>query len=95
MTDLTKLTVAETLKGLKNKDFSSVELVKEYIEQMENNRALNAYVLETPDKALEQAKISDEKYKNGTNGALGPFRPVSLELRLLLVLANYRLQARQ
>lgn len=70
MTDLTKLTVSETLKGLKNKDFSSVELVKEYIEQMENNRALNAYVLETPDKALEQAKISDEKYKNGTNGAL-------------------------
>ena len=70
MTDLTKLTVSETLKGLKNKDFSSVELVKEYIAKMENNRALNAYVLETPDKALEQAKISDEKYKNGINGAL-------------------------
>ena len=27
-------------------------------------------MLETPEKALEQAKAADEKYKNGTNGAL-------------------------
>lgn len=70
MTDLTKLTIAEALKGLKGKEFSSVELTSAYVEQMQSHRNLNAYVLETPEKALEQAKISDEKYKNGTNGAL-------------------------
>ena len=70
MTDLTKLTITEALKGLKEKKFSAVELKKEYLNKMESSRELNAYVLETPEKALEQAKAADEKYKNGTNGAL-------------------------
>lgn len=70
MTDLTRLTIAEALKGLKSKEFSSVELTSAYVEKMQSHRDLNAYVLETPEKALEQAKVSDEKYKNGTNGAL-------------------------
>ena len=70
MTDLTKLTIAEALKGFKSKEFSAVELTSAYVEKMQSHRDLNAYVLETPEKALEQAKISDEKYKNSTNGAL-------------------------
>ena len=70
MTDLTKLTITEALKGLKEKKFSAVALTKEYLNKMESSRELNAYVLETPEKALEQAKAADEKYKNGTNGAL-------------------------
>lgn len=70
MTDLTKLTITEALKGLKEKKFSAVELTKEYLNKMESCRELNAYVLETPEKALEQAKAADGKYKNGTNGAL-------------------------
>ncbi len=70
MTDLTKLTIAEALKGFKSKEFSAVELTNAYVEKMQSHRDLNAYVLETPEKALEQAKSSDEKYKNGTNGAL-------------------------
>ena len=70
MTDLTKLTITEALKGLKEKKFSAVELTKEYLNKMESSRELNAYVMETPEKALEQAKAADEKYKNGTNGAL-------------------------
>lgn len=70
MTDLTKLTITEALKGLKEKKFSAVELTKEYLNKKESCRELNAYVLETPEKALEQAKAADEKYKNGTNGAL-------------------------
>ena len=70
MTDLTKLTITEALKGLKEKKFSAVELTKEYLNKMESCRELNADVLETPEKALEQAKAADEKYKNGTNGAL-------------------------
>ncbi len=70
MSDLTKLTIAEAREGLKKKEFSSVELTKAYIENMEANRKLNAFVLETPEIALAQAKISDEKYAAGTNGIL-------------------------
>lgn len=70
MTKLVDLTIAEAREGLRKKEFSSVELTKEYIKAMEDNRHLNAYVLETPELALEQAKVSDEKYQNGTNGEL-------------------------
>ena len=70
MSDLTKLTIAEALDGLKKKEFSAVELTQAYIKEMENKRRLNAYVLETPEIALAQARVSDEKYANGTNGAL-------------------------
>lgn len=70
MSKLTKMTIAEAREGLKKKEFSAVELTKAYIEQMENNRKLNAYVLETPEVALAQAKISDEKYAKGMNGIL-------------------------
>ena len=70
MSELVKLTIAEALKGLKNKDFTATELANAYIRQIENLRRYNAYVLETPDIALKQAKIADEHYKDGTNRAL-------------------------
>ena len=70
MTDLNKLTIAETLEGLKNKQFSATEVTQSYIKAMEDHRRLNAYVLETPEIALEQAKESDARYANGTNKAL-------------------------
>lgn len=65
MSDLTKLTITEARDGLKKKEFTSVELTEAYIKKMEEGRALNAYVLETPEIALEQARISDEKYAAG------------------------------
>ena len=70
MTDLTKLTIAQALDGLKKKEFSAVELTKDYISQMEKNKYTNAYVLETPEVALKQAEISDKKYADNTAGAL-------------------------
>lgn len=70
MTDLTKLTIAEAREGLKKKEFTAVELNNAYIDKMEKNRAFNAFVVETPEKALEQAKIADSKYQQGTAGEL-------------------------
>lgn len=64
---LEKLTITETLEGLKNKQFSAVEVANDYLKSMENNRHLNAYVLETPEIALNQAKEADLRYANGTN----------------------------
>lgn len=66
MTDITKLTIAETLGGLKNKQFSATDLTKAYLKSMEDNRDLNAYVLETPEVALAQAAQSDAHYAAGT-----------------------------
>jgi aspartyl-tRNA(Asn)/glutamyl-tRNA(Gln) amidotransferase subunit A len=65
MTDITKLTIKETLKALKNKEFSSVELTQNYIKNIEANRHLNAFITDSFDIALEAAKISDEKIAKG------------------------------
>lgn len=70
MTDITKLTIHETLKALKNKEFSSIELTNAYAKNMEEKRNYNAYVTECVDKAIEQANKSDERYANGTNRLL-------------------------
>lgn len=67
---LTKLSLSETLKGLKKKDFSSVELTKAYIKNIEKNRKLNAFITETFETALEDAKKSDEKLAKGTGGKI-------------------------
>ena len=70
MADLTKLTIHEALDGLKNKTFSAVELTNAYLNKMAEGRKYNAYVLETPELALEQAKASDKRYADGTSRAL-------------------------
>lgn len=70
MTDLTTLTIAAARDGLARKDFSATELTNAHIEAVEKARALNAYVLETPDHARAQAKASDEKIASGNAGPL-------------------------
>lgn len=70
MTDLTNLTIAEALKALENKDFTSVELTQAHIDAMAEHKDLNAYITETPEQALEQAKASDERRNAGKAGAL-------------------------
>ncbi len=60
MTDLTKLDLTNTIKGLKDRSFSSVELTKEYIKNIENHSKLNAFITTTFDLALKQAEISDQ-----------------------------------
>ena len=66
MSEITKLTIAEALKGLKNKDFSATELTTQHLHNMEKHKKLNAYITETSDIALERAKISDQHYKNNS-----------------------------
>ena len=70
MTEITKLTVSETLDGLKAKKFSAVEVAKDYIKAAEDNSRLNAYVLETPEVALAQAQVADNNYAKGANRPL-------------------------
>lgn len=70
MTDLTKLTIAQAREGLRAKEFSAQELTHAYIANMEKKRHLNAYVCETPEKALEQAALSQNKIEKGEGGDL-------------------------
>ena len=70
MTDLTDLTLSETLKGLAEKAFSSVEVTTAYLKKMEEKRHLNAYITETPEVALKMAEESDNRRANGQAGKL-------------------------
>ena len=64
--DLNRLSLKKALIGLKNKDFSAVELVESYLAQMEKFRNLNAYILELKEQALENAKLADKRIANNT-----------------------------
>jgi aspartyl-tRNA(Asn)/glutamyl-tRNA(Gln) amidotransferase subunit A len=70
MSAITDLTIAEIRDGLAKRQFSAVELAKGYLANMEKARALNAYVAETPEKALAMAAESDRRIAAGTARAL-------------------------
>jgi aspartyl-tRNA(Asn)/glutamyl-tRNA(Gln) amidotransferase subunit A len=66
VTDLTKLTLTEARAGLDAKQFSATELTRAFLGTIERaNRALNAYVLVTPEHALAQAAESDRRIMAG------------------------------
>ena len=70
MTELTKLTLADALDGLKAKTFSSREITQDFLQAIEGSRVLNAYVVETPEKALEMADAADARLAKGEGGRL-------------------------
>ena len=70
MSELTALTIAAARDGLKQKKFSAAELADAHLAAMEKARALNAYVLETPERALAMAKASDARIAKGDAGPL-------------------------
>lgn len=70
MQEITKLTIAEALQGLKNKNFTAVELTEAYLENMVQGKKYNAYITECADVALAQAKIADQNYAAGKARAL-------------------------
>ena len=70
MSGLTDLTLKAALDGLASKAFSSEEITRAHVEAMEAARALNAFVLETPDKAIDMAKAADARRARGEAGPL-------------------------
>src|SRR5215216_1785019 len=70
MTDLTSLTLAEAREGLANKSFTSLELIDAHLKAIEAARALNAFVMETPDQARAMAREADGKIAKGKGGPL-------------------------
>ena len=70
MTDLTSLTLADARDRLRRREFSAAELANAHLTAMEKARALNAYVLETPDRARAMAQAADARLKAGDARAL-------------------------
>ena len=70
MSDFTDLTLATAREGLAAKKFSSVELTRAHVAAIEAARGLNAFITETPDKALAMAEASDQRLARGEGGVL-------------------------
>ena len=70
MTDLTSLTLAQARDALREKKLSAVDLVDAHLAAIEKARALNAFVLETPERGRAMARASDAKLVKGEGGAL-------------------------
>src|ERR1700720_4016282 len=90
MTDLTSLTLAEAKDGLAKKSFTSLELTDAHLKAMEAARVLNAFVLETPDRAREMAKVADAKI---TKGDAGPLAGIPLGIKDLFATKGVRTTA--
>ena len=70
MSELTALTIANARDGLKQKKFSAAELADAHLAAIEKARSLNAYVLETPERANAMAKAADARIAKGHAGPL-------------------------
>src|SRR5690606_25170027 len=91
VTDLTKLSIADARKGLKDKTFSALELTEAYIGAIDAaNAQLNAYVVTTPEQARDMAKASDEKL---SKGVAGPLEGIPLGIKDLFATKGVHTQA--
>ena len=78
-TELTELTIADAGAGLAAGDFSARELAQAHLDAMAAARNLNAYMAETPDKALAMADQADERRAQGAG--LGPLDGIPLAIK--------------
>ena len=62
---LNNLSIIEAIKGLREKKFSTVELVEAHIDAIERHQVLNAFITKTFDIARKQAAESDKRILNG------------------------------
>lgn len=90
MSNLTDLTISESLEKLKKKEISPVELTEAYIAKMSDNDKYNAYVTKTTEQAIEQAKESEKRYANGTNR---PLEGIALGIKDLFCTKDVRTTA--
>jgi len=66
MTDITNLTVAQIRDGHRAGDFSAVEVAEAFNANVAGAKALNAFIVETPEHALAAAKAADADRAAGT-----------------------------
>ena len=79
MTQLTDLTVAEIRDGFRAGDFSAREVAQAFNANVAGAKALNAFIVETPDKALAAADAADRAKAAGE--ALKPLAGVPIGMK--------------
>ncbi len=67
MKNLNHLKIWQARDGLKNKEFSALELTNAYIDSIKDNQNLNCFITETFDIAIKDAKLSDSKIASNLN----------------------------
>ncbi|MBV9978474.1 amidase, partial [Bradyrhizobium sp.] len=90
MTDLISLTLAEARDGLAKKSFTSLELTDAHLAAIEAARALNAFVLETPERAREMALAADSEIAKGERK---PLAGIPLGIKDLFATEGFRTTA--
>jgi aspartyl-tRNA(Asn)/glutamyl-tRNA(Gln) amidotransferase subunit A len=70
MSGLTGLTLKAARDGLRARAFSAAELARAHVAAMERHRDLNAFITETPERALAMAASSDARLAAGEGGLL-------------------------
>jgi aspartyl-tRNA(Asn)/glutamyl-tRNA(Gln) amidotransferase subunit A len=90
MTDLTSFTLAQARDALRKKEFSAIELTEAHLTAIERARALNAFVLGTPEKARDMARASDQRLAKGEGG---PLEGLPLGIKDLFCIAGVRTTA--
>ncbi|MDX1950248.1 MAG: Asp-tRNA(Asn)/Glu-tRNA(Gln) amidotransferase subunit GatA [Rickettsiales bacterium] len=74
------LTAEQVKEGLKTKKFSAVEVAKSYVEHASHKNAnSNAYITITPESALHQARLVDERLAKGEELRLLEGVPVAVK----------------
>jgi aspartyl-tRNA(Asn)/glutamyl-tRNA(Gln) amidotransferase subunit A len=63
-------TIAELAKGLRAKEFSSLELTQHYLDRIKQAEILNSFVTVTEEQALATANKADKQIANGEGGIL-------------------------
>jgi aspartyl-tRNA(Asn)/glutamyl-tRNA(Gln) amidotransferase subunit A len=78
MTDITNLTVAGIRDGFKSGDFSAREVAEAFNANVASAKALNAFIVETPEHALAAADQAD---KDRAAGSLKPLSGVPIGMK--------------
>src|SRR3979409_623442 len=71
MAALTDLTIAQLTTALAKKEASAVDVADAHLKKLDEHRALNAFITETPDKARDMARASDARRAKGEAGLPG------------------------
>ena len=90
MTALTSLTLAQARDALRKKEFSAFELADAHLAAIEKARVLNAFVLETADRARDMARAADARL---AKGQAGPLEGLPLGIKDLFCTAGIRTTA--
>jgi len=90
--ELNKLTIKQAHQGLKNKDFSAIELTENVLNKIKKqNNSIHAYLTITEELALSQAKKVDKKIQNKEE--IGPLAGIPLAVKDLILVEGIKTTA--